>query len=259
MLEWLKRSRTPKWPTYLNNAEKWQWTEDKIYAFSHWTSHKDATIDDLPQALVFQGTMGGATLWRSLDHWWLRFPEHFGMFWATVQATPRQKWSSEALTVLAKHIPVDEVEMLVATALLSDDGRAWLLNQKEYNVYLRKIDKDSLAVWAQSTVYSMQDIKLAFESLVLLHLKGQCPAAPIAAALHIVWETQNHLPLTEIKGQAWNMPTEQLDIWMDEDKDLPWWFDPVNRQTWEICCTQWAQQCNWKPEAHQPLYHVIKT
>ena len=42
----------------------------------------------------------------------------------------------------------------------------------------------------------------------------------------------NALDATDRSGRAWRMTTVELDHWMDTDTALPYWFDPVNRQTW---------------------------
>ena len=40
---------------------------------------------------------------------------------------------------------------------------------------------------------------------------------------------------------------------MDEDKTLPWWFDPVNRHTWVQEFKEWSREVRWTPPPESPL------
>ncbi len=254
----LERLRPPKW-TKPAEVKKFAWSPATTKAFMQWSHDKQAVQDDLPIAWLFQGTMLGAELWASVDHWWNRYPEHFGMFWAIVQKQPRQKWSQAALRTLAIHVPVDEVENLVRSALLCDDGRAWLLTHQEYGTYLRNIGAEALKEWVRSTTYSMPSLFESFDGLVKLqrHIgQGPQPDA-LAAALAWHFQEQEKLDPSTNVGKAWGMPTAELDKWMDEDKQLPFWFDPVNRTSWQSQCRNWIEKTGYVVDSNSPLRLAI--
>ena len=241
------------------DVKNFVWSPDSVSAFSNHSRHKNAHPDDLPLLWLFQGTMLGNDLWESIDHWWNRFPAHFGMFWTIVQQQPRQKWSLSALRTLAKHVPVDEVENLVASALLCDDGRAWLLASTEYSFYLSNISDEQIQQWVRSTTYSMSSLFEAFESLAKLqrHMQPQ-HCARIANALANHFNEQEAAVVTNNVAKAWHMSTSDLDKWMEDDKQLPFWFDPVNKISWIEQCAVWTKETGYAIDNKSPLYTIVR-
>lgn len=258
ILQFLEHFRAKRW-NKPGEVKNFSWSPDSTSAFARWSSHRDAVMDDLPQAWLFQGTMLGADLWDSIHHWWNRYPEHFGIFWATVQQQPRQKWSQAALRTLAKHVPVDEVRNLVESALLCDDGRAWLLANKDYGIYLRNISQDQVRQWVRSTTYSMPSLFEAFDSLtkLQLHMMEGPNASYVADALAQHYQEQEHLDPSTNTAKAWVMTTPELNHWMDDDKQLPFWFDPVNRDSWKQQCQKWLAQTNYQLSSTHPLRAML--
>lgn len=254
----IKCLRSPKWrkPTDVKN---FAWSPENKKAFAKWSRNKNAEEDDLPLAWLFQGTMLGAELWEKMDHWWKRFPKHFGMFWAVVQKQPRQKWSRAALHTLSLHVPIDEVENLVESALLCDDGRAWLLASPEYSFYLRHINEEQMRQWVCSTTYSMPNLFEAFESLIKLqsHIKSGYNEHLLASTLLWHYEQQQALDASSNTAKAWNMSTPDLDNWMNEDKQLPFWFDPVNRSSWLAQCRNWVEQTGYNTDDTKSILTII--
>lgn len=254
----LERFRPPKWskPAEVKN---FAWSPAATTAFMHWSHNKDAVIDDMPLPWLFQGTMLGADLWESIDHWWRRYPAHFGMFWAIVQQQPRQKWSQAALRTLAKHVPVDEVEHLVESALLCDDGRAWMLSSEEYGPYLRNINLEQMQQWVRSTTYSMPSMFEAFDGLVKLqeHIRDSANGHLLAQTLAWHFHEQEKLDPGTNVAKAWGMTTPDLDKWMDEDKQLPFWFDPVNRSSWLEQCRLWVEKTGYVVADASPLRAIL--
>lgn len=233
--------RGPFWPSQ-DTVTSFSWTPYTLKAFKKHSHAFNVSSDDLPQSWLFQGTMLGMELWNEVDHWWKRFPAHFGMFWAIVQKQPRQKWSQSALRVLAKHVPIDEVENLVDSAMMCDDGRAWLLADNEYNVYLKQISAEQLLQWVACTTYSMQHVKESFHHLSILQKHVLNPPDALTKALLSHLAFQDDQDPTTIAGRAWHLSTAELDRWMDEDKTLPFWFDPVNRESWMSAFEEWKSQ-----------------
>lgn len=258
IVQFLERFRTKKW-NKPGEVKNFSWSPDSTAAFARWSAHRDAHVDDLPQAWLFQGTMLGADLWDSVHHWWNRYPLHFGMFWATVQQQPRQKWSQAALRTLAKHVPVDEVQNLVESALLCDDGRAWLLANESYGTYLRNISREQVRQWVRSTTYSMPSLFESFDSLATLqqNMAGGPNASFVADALALHYQEQEQQDPTTNVAKAWGMSTTDLDKWMDEDKQLPFWFDPVNRESWKQQCRKWLSKTGYTLGNNHPLGHAL--
>lgn len=254
----LERFMPPKWAKP-GEVKNFAWSPAVSTAFAHWSHHKNAQMDDLPLPWLFQGTMLGSDLWDSVDHWWRRYPMQFGMFWALVQAQPRQKWSQAALRTLAKHVPIDEVEQLVQSALLCDDGRAWLLASSEYGPYLRNINAEQMQQWVRSTTYSMPSLFEAFDGLVQLqgHIKNSDNKNLVAETLAWHYHEQEKLDPSSNVAKAWGMSTPALDKWMDEDKQLPFWFDPVNRSSWVSQCRNWTEKTGYVVDENSPLSAIL--
>lgn len=253
----IDRLRPPKWPKP-GEVKNFAWSPAVTAAFAHWSHHKNAQMDDLPLPWLLQGTMLGADLWNSVDHWWRRWPMQFGMFWAIIQKSPRQKWSQAALHTLAKHVPVDEVELLVQSALLCDDGRAWMLSSPNYAPYLRNINAEQMQQWVRSTTYSMPSLFETFDSLVMLHGYIQDSHKNLVAEI-LAWHyhEQEKLEPTSNVAKAWVLSTVDLDKWMDEDKQLPFWFDPVNRASWVAQCRNWADKTGYVVDDESPLFSIL--
>ena len=95
---------------------------------------------------------------------------------------------------------------------------------------LKQLSDEPLQEWARATTYSMQHVDDAFASL--LRLRTWVGEERIQSALDRVETAMNALDATDRSGRAWRMTTVELDHWMDTDTALPYWFDPVNRQTW---------------------------
>lgn len=257
--DFLKKLCAPKWQKP-SDVKNFAWSADKTSAFGKWSRNKKAGIDDLPLAWLFQGTMLGTDLWENVDHWWKRFPGHFGMFWSVVQSQPRQKWSRAALHTLSLHVPIDEVENLVQSALLCDDGRSWLLASKDYAVYLRHINEEQMRQWVRSTTYSMPSLFEAFESLIKLqgYTKNEHNEHLLATTLFWHYGQQQALDASSNIAKAWNMSTPDLDNWMNEDKQLPFWFDPVNRSSWLAQCRHWVEQTGYDDNDKSGILSIIR-
>lgn len=256
----LKNLRSPEWKKPCD-VKNFVWSPVAMEAFSNWSHNKRAEIDDLPLSWLFQGTMLGADLWESIDHWWNRYPTHFGMFWAIVQTQPRQKWSQAALRTLANHVPVDEVEQLVQSALLCDDGRAWILASEEYSPYLRNITTEQIQQWIGATTYSMQSLFSTFDSLVHLQrcLQESSKKTLIPATLAWHFQQQEHIDPSSNTGKAWHLITPVLDKWMNDDKQLPFWFDPVNKESWLAQCREWIKATGYSCNENSPLFPILRT
>lgn len=254
----LERLRPPKW-SKPGEVQNFTWSPAVAAGFAHWSHHKNAAAGDLPLSWLFQGTMLGADLWDSVDHWWRRYPEQFEMFWAVVQEQPRQKWSQSALRTLAKHVPINEVEQLVQSALLCDDGRAWMLSSEDYGPYLRNIAPEQMQQWVRATTYSMPSLFETFDGLVKLQGHIQHSDNKDLVAFTLAWhyyEQEKLDPSTNV-AKAWAMSTHALDQWMDDDKQLPFWFDPVNRSSWQAQCRNWAEKTGHVIDENSPLAAVL--
>ena len=236
------------------------WSPAATKAFERWSQHKNAQIDDLPLRLLLQGTMIGNNLWNSVDCWWQRYPKHFGMFWATVQQQPRQPWSQSALRVLAKYVPVEEVEQLVQSALLCPHGRNWLLSSLDYAPYLHNMNNEQIREWVRATTYSMPNLFETFDSLGKLQacLNGSTRHNIVAETLAWQYHEQENLAPNNNVAKAWRLNTTDLNRWMDEDKQLPFWFDPVNRCNWRSECIQWIQQTGYVLHKDHPLFACVQ-
>ena len=254
----IERFRPPKWqkPSEIKN---FSWSPTVTTAFAHWSHNKNAQMEDLPLQWLLQGTMLGSDLWDSIDHWWRRFPMQFEMFWAVIQAHPRQKWSQAALRTLAKHVPVDEVEKLVQSALLCDDGRAWMLSSSAYGPYLRDMTVEQMQQWVRSTTYSMPSLFETFDSLVKLqgYIQDTSKSNLVAETLAWHYHEQEKLEPTSNISKAWALSTPDLDKWMDDDKNLPFWFDPVNRSSWVTQCRNWADKTGYKIDERNSLFTIL--
>ena len=95
---------------------------------------------------------------------------------------------------------------------------------------LKQLSDETLQEWARATTYSMQHVDDEFAAL--LRLRTWVGEDRIQSALDRVETAMNALDATDRSGRAWRMTTVELDHWMDTDTALPYWFDPVNRQTW---------------------------
>ena len=254
----IERLRPLRWQKP-GEVKNFAWSPAVTASFASWSHHKNAQIEDLPLPWLLQGTMLGADLWDSVDYWWRRYPVHFGMFWVVIQEHPRQKWSASALRTLAKHVPVDEVEQLVASALLCDDGRAWMLSSLDYGPYLRNIKLDQLQQWVRATTYSMPSLFETFDSLVKLqdYIQDSPIKNLIAETLAWHYQEQEKLEPTNNVAKAWSMSTADLDKWMDEDKQLPFWFDPVNKYSWISQCRNWVEKTGCLVDENHPLLSIL--
>ena len=225
---------TPPWPSAPRNAA-FEWAEDWIKSFHRRANDPQAKADELPLEWVVQAIGRQPELWNSLDRWWTRFPSHFVEFWNHVQERPRQPWNAPSLTVVARHLLAQPetrgaCPALVATAAASGAGRMWLLDTPSMRESLKQLSDESLQEWARATTYSMQHVDDAFAAL--LRLRTWVGEDRIQSALDRVETAMNALDATDRSGRAWRMTTVELDHWMDTDTALPYWFDPVNRQTW---------------------------
>jgi len=211
----------------------------------HWTGWNDQTLMMADKLLIANSQPEDVCLKAALDAlsspkieysrwlhlWWQKHPEHFSIFWESIKQSPSQKLTSFALEVLAYHIKEAELQPFVNICMLNENGRLRLLQNIYYHHYLHDLSIENAFLWVKPTVYSMEHAKIAFECLSKLIKIDNHNIHVLNIALDKVMQDQDQHKDQRVK-KAWSLSNEDLNQWMDEDKTLPYWFDPINRQTW---------------------------
>lgn len=234
------------------------WESEGLEKLHRWIQDPRAQENDIPEHAIAKGVSLNQGYWDIISRWWTRYPKQFALFWKYLEKNPRQPWSPSCLNTLDKH-STDKTKV-INLALLNDEGRFWLLNHATYFKHLENLSDVVLRDWTYSTIHSMQKTQDSFHTLYLLTKKCHIDPERTAAALTDVFLSMEHPTQEQANGhkqlsyKAWPLSNQELDHWMDEDKTLPWWFDPVNRHTWVQEFKEWSREVRWTPPPESPLF-----
>lgn len=236
--QWSHRYHAKAWPS-TKDSGNFVWSHKNIILFGHLVASDTSAISSFPNEWLFKGAPLGRSLWENVHIWWTKHPEHFTLFWIQVQIKVHHKWSAHALNVIAKHAPEKDKAYLINTATAGEEGRLWLLSSPEYKHYLCTMNNLQLMAWVEPTTYSMQHLEENFAYLqMLLDLLGENRALLLSSLQDHLHQT-DRIDLKTLAGQAWLLNDLDLNRWMDQDKSLPFWFDPVNRNSWMHHFNRW--------------------